>query len=84
LERRVPLLGLSDINVQKEVPLRIIRKRQEEMKVRKSWMQIWEEGKVERGENAAVEGPKRESVTKLGGGGALSGSDQNLSGKRRP
>ena len=54
------------------------------MKVRKSWMQIWEEGKAERGENAAVEGTRRESVTKLGSGDALSRLDQNLSGKRRP
>lgn len=66
LERRVPLVGLSDINVQKrEVPLRILRKRQEEMRERKSWMQIWEEGRKERGQS--IEGPRRD-MKELGGG----------------
>ncbi|KAE9976903.1 hypothetical protein EG328_002363 [Venturia inaequalis] len=63
LERRVPLVGLSDINVQKrEVPLRILRKRQEEMRERKSWMQIWEEGRRESGEGL------RREAKELGGG----------------
>ncbi|TID26949.1 hypothetical protein E6O75_ATG01442 [Venturia nashicola] len=65
LVRRVPLVGLSDINVQKrDVPLRILRKRQEEMRGRKSWMEIWKEGRRERGESA--EGLKRE-VKESGG-----------------
>lgn len=57
-------MGLSDINVQKrEVPIRILRKRQEEMRGRKSWMQIWEDGRRE-----SVEGPRRD-LKELGGGG---------------
>lgn len=60
-------MGLSDINVQKrEVPIRILRKRQEEMRGRKSWVQIWEEGRRERGES--VVGPRKGSK-ELGGGG---------------
>ncbi|QDS70642.1 hypothetical protein FKW77_000867 [Venturia effusa] len=59
LERRVPLVGLSDIHVQRrEVPLRVLRKRQEELRARKSWRQVWEEGRRERGES--VEGPRRD------------------------
>lgn len=65
LERRVPLVGLSDINIQKkEVPLRILRKRHEEIKARKTWLQIWHEGKAERGEN--IEGQKWDDVKDLG------------------
>lgn len=66
LERRVPLVGLSDINVQRrEVPLRILRKRQEEMRERKSWIEIWEEGERERGEVT------RRNAKEFGGGRRL-------------
>jgi hypothetical protein len=83
LVRRVPLFGLSDIHTHGyEVPLRVLRKRHDEMKARKSWMQIWEEGKVERGENASFDGPERKTVKELGGGDALSGLDNSLDARR--
>jgi hypothetical protein len=81
LAKRVPLIGLSDIDVKKaEVPLRILRKRQEDMRARKSWMQVWEEERTEKGENAGV---KKESVTKFGGGDVLSGLEKSLGARRR-
>jgi hypothetical protein len=63
LAKRVPLVGMSDINVHKrEVPLRILRKKQEELRAKKSWMQIWEEGRAEQGKNVGIGMAKEESV----------------------
>lgn len=84
LAKRVPLIGLSDIDVKKaEVPIRILRRRQEELKKRKDWTRIWEEGKTQGGADAAVKEPGKHSVNELGGGDALPGLENTLGTKRR-
>ena len=46
LAKSVPIVGLSDINLKrKDIPIRILLKRREEVKGQKPLMQIWEEAK---------------------------------------